>query len=535
MDRACAAYRRLDGETNPVKRSLFLITLLVAGVFWGCDDDPSLNANDREAVFRILQTGVDHPSDPYVRAETLRIIELLDDPVLDRFAKTKTGDPSPMVRIAALRALLATGKEDARGAVLEKFSDASPLERQAIMDAVIEHGPEPLARELMARALRNKDPLVRKYAFEQGLIARVDAALAQKNTKYLERTLYPELAQYVGNADPVLGAAALRKFVEVGQLERSEPILRTFNRQDLSEEERVNAARVLVGAKVEAAVPDFLALVQKFDAANQDDSLGIPEKLVPPPMLRQALLGLVAAGNSDYLKRVQAYLNNASAEETIEVLEALSSNPSPEASVSLKIAMQDVRDSVRNKAIELYQKRADADPDALSSAIMGTPYSTQRRVTQVLVAKYEKEWTKRLEIGIQRLGEREVTLRVLRDVILTRDEANRVVKPLQPVLQKVVAEGGDNAALAAYLIAISSDATDEKSLNELDSKFDDETRYAFLEFMVRENPKPYARLFRTYFEADLFSVRLMSAAGLWRLSTPTTPAEPPPVKEATEK
>ncbi len=518
-----------------MKRSLLLITLLVAGSSWGCDDDPTLNANDREAVFRILQTGVDHPSDPYVRAETLRIIELLDDPELDRFAKTKISDPSPMVRIAALRALLATGKEDARAPVLESFANATGGERQAIMDAVIEHGPEPLSRELMARALRSKDALVRKYAFEQGLLARVDDAVAQKNTKYLERTLYPELAQYVGNEDPVLGAAALRKFVEVGQLDRAEPVLKAFNRQDLPQEERVNAARVLVGARVESAVPDFLALVKKFDAANSDESLGIPDKVVPPPMLRQALLGLVAAGEKDYLKRAQAYLNNASAEQTIEVLEALSTNPSTDASVSLKIAMQDVRDVVRNRAIELYQNRADADPTALSSAIMGTPYSTQRRVAQVLVAKYDKAWSKRLEVGIQRPGEREVTLRVLRDVILTNNEANHILTPLHPVLEKVVVDGGESAALAAYLVAISSAATDEKSLSELDAKFDDETRYAFLEFMVRENPKPYASLFRTYFEADLFSIRLMSAAGLWRLSTPTAPAEPAPIKEATEQ
>ncbi|MEZ4460330.1 MAG: hypothetical protein R3E66_11505 [bacterium] len=493
-----------------MKKSM-IIAMLVAGCAWGCNDDPSLNSNDREVVFRILQTGVDHPSDPYTRAETLRVIELLNDPALDTFAKSKLKDSSPMVRVIALRALLRTGKEDLRSTVLEQFANTKDLERSATLDAVLDYGPEPLARELLARAMRSKDADIRRHAFERGMIARVDEALAQKNTKYLERTLYPELAQYVGREDPVLGAIALRKFLEVGQVERAEPIIRAFQKRDLPLEERVNAAKVLVGARAKEAVPTFTEIVEKYDSVMTDDSLGVPDQVVPPPLLRQALLGLAATGDETVVKRVQAYLNKASVSDTMEVLEALASNPSADAGVSLKIAMQDVRDPVRELAIELYQHREDADPDALSAAMIGTPYSTQRRVAEVLIQKYPEAWVKRLTLGIQRPSERDVTLRVLRDVILTKDEATKILAPLHTVLNEVANGTTDQAPLAAYLVAISSDPSDEAAITALDAKFDDPTRYAFLEFMVRENLSPFAKLFTGLLDADsLF--RLMSAA-----------------------
>ena len=104
-------------------------------------------------------------------------------------------------------------------------------------------------------------------------------------------------------------------------------------------------------------------------------------------------------------------------------------------------------------------------------------------------------------------------------MILTREEAKRVLAPLHPALNDVTGDGVQTA-LAAYLIAISTDDYNEQAFIELDKKFDEGTRYAFIEFMVRENPQPYRKVFRTYFEADLFAIRLMSAAGLWRLAVP---------------
>lgn len=511
-----------------------LAMLILTGVMaLGCEDEVTLDANDRELVFTILQTGVDHPTDPYVRAETLRIIELLHDSDLDRFAKSKLSDSSPMVRVAAMRALLRTGKDDIRATVLERFAQGDALERQAIMDTVLEHGPEPLARELIARALRSPDALVRQSAFRQGMIARVDEALAQKNEKYLERTLYPEMAQYVNYDDPVLGAMALRKFIEVGQGFRAETILKAFARKDIKLEERVKAAQVLVGAHVPEAVPEFRQLLAKYDAVFTDDTLGVPDRVVPPPLLRYAILGLAASGDESVVKRAQAYLTKADAADTIEVLDALATNPSQDAGISIKIAMSDVRDAVRERAIALYQQRADVDPVALSSAMLGAPFSTQRSVAKALIANHAEAWTKRLDVGIRRPSERETTLRLLRDVILTKDEAQKVLVPLHPALKEVSGDG-PQTALAAYLLAISTEGYNEQAFAELDKKFDDGTRYAFIEFMVRENPQPYRKVFRTYFEADLFAIRLMSAAGLWRLAVPANAAAPAPTAQTNQ-
>jgi len=43
-------------------------------------------------------------------------------------------------------------------------------------------------------------------------------------------------------------------------------------------------------------------------------------------------------------------------------------------------------------------------------------------------------------------------------------------------------------------------------------------RYAFLEFLMRETPEAGVPIFRQYMESDLYALRLMSAAGLWRVN-----------------
>jgi hypothetical protein len=147
----------------------------------------------------------------------------------------------------------------------------------------------------------------------------------------------------------------------------------------------------------------------------------------------------------------------------------------------------------------------------------GAPFATQKRISELLRTKFKDAWTKELSSALQRTSEVDRTLKILRDVIVTQQEANDIIIPIKPELQKIADEGHEERApLAAYLLALTVEPLDDKAIAELDRKFDDPTRYAFIEFQVRENHMDYQRLFRVYFNADLYVIRLMSAAGMWR-------------------
>ena len=131
----------------------------------------------------------------------------------------------------------------------------------------------------------------------------------------------------------------------------------------------------------------------------------------------------------------------------------------------------------------------------------------------------------------------ERTLEMLRDVVTTQEQAKRLVVPLREVLSQIQnSEEGRRASLAAYLLAITSEGTEAKVAVD---KLDDQTLYAYLEYLVRTSPAAHVGTFRRYLYDDLFVLRLMSAAGLWRVlgagATKDAPAAADDASEATEE
>lgn len=519
-----------------IRLTLLLVVLLLAGSLSACSDEAKLGESEAQAIDTVFKTGVAFERDPYVRAETYRVIELLADPALQIYATQGLDDGVPMVRLASLRATLATKSPDAATAAARVFSRGGDAEKLVVLEAVAEYDEGPSRRELLGRALRSQDPTLRQLAFKANVLERVDKAAQAKDQKALETNLFPELGRYVGlDRDPVLASLAVRKFLDLGQADRIEPLVRAMRNPKAPLDQRVLAAQILTHARAREAEPEFRALLDEHAAIMADDSLGVPDDVVPPALLRMAVLGAVAGGNEAQVKRAQAYMNNAGEEEAIEVLEALGGNATEAAALTLKVAMQDSRRRVRLRAIELYQGRKDADARALMGAVKGADFETQRRLAVVLNDRFQKEWVAELEKQLQRTSELDRTLELLRDVVTTGEEAQGLVVPLRGVLEKIQnSEKGTRASLASYLLAISSD--DAAASRVAAERLDEATRYAYLEFLVRTNPSDHVQTFRRYLYDDLFVLRLMSGAGLWRVlgaSEAPAPAEapaPPPAE-----
>jgi HEAT repeat protein len=476
----------------------------------GCDEQKFGEAERRE-VHRVLQTGIGFDADPYVQAETLRVLEIIGKPSLNHFAEELVGDEdSPMVRVAALRVLLANDYKDIRRVALTQVNNAEAAEKKAILEAVYDYGSPRLRRVLISRALTSEDPRLRREAFQRGPLERLRQAREQKKTMYLQNTLFPEIGQFVDDADPVVASMALRALVAAGQEDRANPLLETL--QDTSEPraKRLVAARILGGAQVEAAVPVFREILKSVRITDEGELL-VPEK-IDKKMVRAATLGLVACGETDLVHQAQIYLENAGVKESIEVLTALSTNPSKDAAISLKVAMEDARAQVRDRAIELYSRHKFANAADLIEVMGRSDFDTKKRLAQILAEDYPEDWAIGLSAKLAEPKSSLETLEFLRGVILSEDQ-NDVLRHLEPQLSNLAFGGKEKiSALAALLLVKVSD--DPKTHAMLAAVEDPTTRYAYLEYLVRTAPRKNVDYFRKNLYGDLYAIRLMSAAGL---------------------
>lgn len=494
-------------------RRVFLIVLCLLVV--SCESD-EIDESVREEIKSLFKAGVEF-KDPFVRAETVRVITDLNAPEIYSLLEGLSNDPSPMVRVAVLRALIASRDEAGRSLALNGFTNGKRLERKAILEAVYEYGNAPLQAELTARALRSKDDELKRIAFEFGHLKRVDDAIEAGETKLLERTLFPELGRFVTEKDPRLAASALRKLIEAGEGERARPLIDMLENPKTSKADQKTAATILARAGVKEAQPAFLALIQRHKDALEDTSLGVPDQVVAPAVLRWAWLGLAASGDLDAVSTANKYRVKADISTTIEVLEALSHNPSADASIALRNSMKDARAEVRQRAIELYAGRADADATSLNDALVGADHDTHVRITKVLIDRFPNDWVPMLKKRLSRTSEIDFTLRLLRGVITNKRYAGLILKPLQAELTKLGEDANETRAQRArYLLAISD--VQKAADMELVQKLDSPTLYSYLEFAAKEAPTVHKEMFRQYFYGDLFAIRLMAASGLWKAS-----------------
>lgn len=499
---------------------LLLSAALVLQV--GCDDD-KLGEAERQEIGRILRTGSSFPDDPFVRAETLRVLESLAEPRFDELAISALEDEEPMVGVAALRALLATKHADCKRYSVRRWNMANEAERATIFEAIKDAKDDALLLEIAEKAIRAKDDQLRLEAFELLEIRPIDQAKASNLDDELRRTLLPKLGTYVNKKDEILAARALQKLIEFEGEARSQPFLTTLGDEAAADQDRIYAAKLLRLAAVQSATPLFEALITKADQPIST-KIGLPSKPMNERLVRAAILGKAALGGDDeIIHRAQQYLTGATPGDTLEILRALAQNPSPESTISLKIAMQDSRQEIRLEAIKMYAQRKDAQAQALLSALNQSDYAAKRHIARALIARFPEEWSQDLKFQLQSEDRVDQTLKLLREVIIHDDDA--VV--LKPVVEQLLARSketakdpkdsasGQRAALAAYLL-LRVEPQNETYLKLLEQQSEVHTRYVLLEHLMRHRPAQSAAFFKRYLYDDLYALRLMSAAGLWR-------------------
>lgn len=497
---------------GPARRGLVIYCLLLLGVgALGCEEKKFGEAERRD-VETVLSSGVGFSSDPYVQAETLRVLEIIGKPSLNHYAEELVeSSPAAMVRVAAIRVLLANDYKNIRPVAVRGFNAGETAEQAAILEAVTEYGSTRLRRVLTARALNSSDPELRRAAFEQGPLGRLRQAQEQKKTAYLQNTLFPEIGQFIEDSDPVLAATALRALIDAGEVERAEPLLAMLRDRGAPREKRLAAAEILGRARVPGAVGSFEEILKSV-RVNSTGRWVVPAR-IDTELVRAATLGLVANGKTELLTQAQAYLENADVLESIEVLAALSANPSEDAAITLKVAMQDARPAVRDVAIELYAEHKFAEASAFMEMMPQSDLDARRRLAVELAEHYPAEWAKDISSKLGKEAGRLETLELLRDVVQSEAQ-NKVLQHLQQPLVELASGGQDeeNALAALLLLRVKDDAQTRALVAAVEEPA---THYAYLEHLVRHAPRENVDYFRENLHfGDLYAIRLMSAAGM---------------------
>lgn len=509
-----------------------LITLLAALLLLsftaGCRSD-ELTPAEQILVEQIFRSGLEMGDDAHIRAETLRALDLTQEPRFAELARPLTADSEPVVRVAALRVLLRADHPDANQQTLRIFSRADEKERSIILDLALEYGPSNLQQTLLGRSLRGDSPTLRLRALQEGLFAQIDQATASKEEQLLRGELLPELGRFVDDPDPQIAALALIKLIDAGQQERADRFTARFLDKNAPVEARVAAGQILVRARVEQARQAFETLLKEAGAFDPD-RLGLPQRRADKRLIRLAVLGLAALGDTDFIRPAQEYGANATTEEALELLEALASNPSPDAAITLSSAMRDVNAPVRRRAIALYGQREDALFANLQSAMGRADFEAQKLTVAILAQRFPQEWQSYLR---QRLSHDnpdrvEQTLRTMQTLLRTEEEL-AVITPLQEELQALATTNVDKreatreeaarldqqrriASLAAYLLFRISDAGGLQEV--IRNNRDPQSRYAYLEYLATTDPAAHTATFREHLFDDIFSLRLIAAAGL---------------------
>ena len=517
-----------------------VIALCVVMALTGCRAD-SLSESEQQEVHDIVMSGLQMQLDEYVRAETLRAIDLAGDPDMAAEAIAHTDDPSPMVQVAALRTLLRSETLDQpHRTALHAYNQArSEEQRLQIFEIVLRDGDQTTRRALLDRARDADSQQLRLRALEGGLLREIDDARQEDRRDDLERELIPQLDDYLDEDSPRIVATALRALLDSGRTNRADPFLETFGDDSLDADERLEAGRILMLARVEEARDLFAPVLADADA-DDPEQLGIPDRPVDGRLVRVSVLGMTILGDTDYVDAARRQIGDADVEETLDIIDALAHNPSEEAAISLRSDIRGVHSSIRRHAIPRYAQRDDAEADVLISTLGHDDFETRRLSLSYLTDRFSDQWIEDLQRNLSTSNPDRVerTLRILQQ-LLRAGEKLETVAEVSDHLEELAAGNrfdvdvdGDDVQpeqqeqaeairnLSAYVLFRVSG--DEGSFQEIMTDDPEpQTRAAYLEYLATHQPREHADILREHLYDDLFVMRLFAATGLWNAFSDT--------------
>jgi HEAT repeat protein len=511
-----------------------------------CRSEHNLTPEHDEQVRQTLKAGLQldgndgRISFPRTRAETLRVLGHLDGQLYSEEMAAAVDAEDPTVRVAAVRALFEADHPKAGALARRALSKSEGRTTRSLLNAVFDYddpnsGPaQEVSADYMWQALGpDYAPSVRRVAFHRGIEPLIQRTMSTDETK-VRKTFLPKLdSALLGRLDTAVGGDALRLMADLGEADRAEPLIELVTDESATTQRRVKAARILRSARLEQAAPAFQTIIDRASFAPNLDRLSLPDSPVPNALLKAATLGLVAIGNDEHVSRAKDYMTRAGADRFVDVLKALSQNPSEGARIALKNALQDARPSVRHRAIKLWAHRDGAGAEPLLNLIQHASFEQQARQTryeaaEVLARHYPEKWRTQMQRQLTSDEGISPALDLLVHLQSTpRLDIREALSAVREPLKKIASadpSGSDsgasnNAGRAARLLVPFSEQPEVAELIQRSSA--PRARYAYLEHLISQDASKHVAYILDNFYgkhpgADVYAVRMMAAAALWR-------------------
>lgn len=475
---------------RPTPRRVLLTCLLaVSGLasVGACGADPAPTQPATQALTSVdLDALIDNSlahDEPWLRAETVRLLGLSPDPSHGAKLRSMLQDRSVLVQNACLESLVAQGSQQAENAVLDTMIRGTSTQKIQLLDLLFQRGTQRLRQEAVQRALRDVDVSVRLSAIRRMTQARV--AIPSN-----------EVERFLVDSDSSIRFAAFAHMAATRPTEALDEVLRRLRAADLAQ----RRTGLEFGAILPA--PDLWPLMRSVATRGETNDRVLAWRVLGTmgdPIAEDPLRNMVLTADD---------------EEAARALTALTAIPSERAHAQAGRHRRDPRPAVRRAAFEAMTRLNY--PLAEIEAWLEDPDPQIGTLALVQLQERDPGWAASA-VGrtLQRAASPATVLASLHRASRDHDIRPLLREALQPLRQLSGSGSPEAASLATRLVLQVVDPLQEMPrIREQDRVA---ARYALLEHAIATRDARYLPLYEEAMQTDIRLLRTAAAIGLQTL------------------
>lgn len=466
-----------------------IAALFAAALVGGCGSDEveETPPTGPEVAAPVLEAAFANP-EPWVRAETARLLGATGDPSVRDQLQQALRDASPLVQNAAIEAMVTIGDEEAETAALSRLVAGTRDQKFQLLDLLLSSESASLRTEALRRALRDADATVRVRALDLAIQRGVEL-----ETNEIDRLLESD--------NPEIVTVAYRLLVSRDPARATRLVLTRMR----DPEATVRATGLALARHL--ALPELWPTLRSW--ARGDDT----------EARTAALLALGRLGDPEAEEGLRNIVLSGASAEAAAALEALSWIESTRAFEQAGRMRSDTRAPVRRAALEVMQ-RLEYPVDAFAPFLEDEDPDIGR-LALVEVQSRDAEWAANLlDVTLRDSAE---PSRVLHALLLAsmRADLRVLIDAATPRLAQLSASAdAEVAGLATRLLLQAAPLS--AHVDRIVAQDQPESLYALIEASLSSGDN-LSDVYAHAMTSDLVLIRVAGAVGALRLRSEYLP------------
>jgi HEAT repeat protein len=443
-----------------------------------------------QAASATIDQGLSH-SDPWVRAESVRVIGLAENGALRGRISSALQDSEPIVRASAIDALLRQGDPAAETSTLATLTSGTREQKTVLLGLIAQNTRDPFRSEALLRAARDIDAEIRIVALDH--LERIGIMPPQE-----------DLTRLLTDGDARVVERAFSFYARARPDEALAVTMAGLRSSDADERRRAMQTAAYLDA------PELWPAMRSI-VANGDSAMAGAAQLalgrLGDPSVEDALRNTVLSGQGPAAARA---------------LEALSWIPSERARAQALRHKNDLRADVREAAFDVMVRLA-MPMDEFATFLESSDTNLGRRA---LLYVQQRDPLRAAEILAATLANSEQPDLVLAATYRTSqtNDIAPLLRAARATLERLVSSPNETiSALAMRLILVADSADSHR--DALVGAVGDGARYSVLEASVGSE-SDWSGVYAAYLHDDRFFLRLAAAVGALEMGARFVPPLP---------